>query len=57
MAAVKIDAELRDEDEQLVDAPAPAAAREQMEPSDANRDRVASWAAARRSIFFIEGAE
>ena len=54
---MKIDAELRDEDEQLVDAPAPAAAREQMEPSDANRDRVASWAAARRSIFFMEGAE
>lgn len=47
-AAVKIDAELRDEE--LVDAPAPAAAREQIEPSAAARDRVASWAAARRSI-------
>ena len=53
MAAVKIDAELKDEEAELVDAPAPAAAREQMEPSAASRDRVASWAAARRSIVLL----
>lgn len=49
---MKIDAELRVEEAELVDAPAPAAAREQIEPSAAARDRVASWAAARRSIVF-----
>jgi len=52
-AAVKIDAELRDEEADLVDAPAPAAAREQIEPSATSRDRVASWAAARRSIVLV----
>ena len=49
---MQIDAELRDEEAELVDAPAPAAAREQIKPSAASRDRVASWAAARRSIVF-----
>ena len=54
-AAVNIDAEepLKDEEQELVDAPAPAAAREQAELSDASRERVASWAAARRSIRFF----
>jgi hypothetical protein len=56
VAAVKIDAELlKDEEDELVDAPAPAAAREQAEPSVASRERVASWAAARRSIVFFLG--
>ena len=43
-----------DAEAELVDAPAPAAAREQREPSAASRaeERAASWAAARRSIVF-----
>jgi hypothetical protein len=40
---------------ELVEAPAPAAAREQSGPSAASRERDASWAAARRSIWFFFG--